>query len=143
MFLCETDNQAQNLNNPSMKKYLVPAQISKLDWILLKLQINSFTEPSKWDNFNLISHIYIYSLNGSTPVGLVFTLNKNEYLKMENTNFQKVCYDVILQVLEIIKLDIPEIDLYSDIYANFVTTIGEKPRIIAHFEKGKIKLVSY
>lgn len=124
----------QDVRNTSMRKYLVPAQITKLDWVLLNIKVSSFSQQTKWDDFGLIAGIDIYSLNEPRFIGITFIINNKQYLKLDNSTQVKVFTDVVFTVFRIIKYSLPEANLNSDIYANFV---GNN-KIIAEFKDGNI-----
>ncbi len=42
---------------PSLKKYLGPAEITKLDWLLLQAQVSSFTNDMRWDDHGLVGSV--------------------------------------------------------------------------------------
>ncbi len=122
------------------KEKLEMANITKLDWILLRIQAETFSQAIKWDDFGLISSISVYSTRRSSPIGMTFTVNKKQYLRMQKGILSKVFSNVVRGAYEIIKYSLPEINLRTDIYANFVLIGGTG--IIAEFQDGKITFLN-
>ena len=119
-----------------LKKYLVPAQVTKLDWILLNIKVDSFSDQTRWDNFGLVQSISIYSIEGAPFIGITFVVDKDIYLKLDNDIVKKTLTDVVESAFRIIKITLPEIKIEKDIYANFMAG-----KVIADFKDGKIRLM--
>ncbi|MBC2713828.1 MAG: hypothetical protein HF978_00795 [Desulfobacteraceae bacterium] len=122
-------------NESPLKKYMEPANISKLDWLLLNVQISSFTGKIAWDEYGLISSVSLYSAKGGRKVGMTFVANKEAYIKVEQHVIDKVFLYAINSVTEIIRHTIPEIKK-ENIYANLVVIHYSGIQLI--FENGKL-----
>jgi len=131
--------EAQGLANDAMQKYLQPAQISKLDWILLGEQTKAFSNLRKgsWDDFGLVMSISVYSTQRSAPIGMTFTLDNKVYIRLQRETLMKVFTDVVNSAYEILRHSLPEARLQSDVYANFVL-VGGTGEIIAEFKQGSV-----
>jgi hypothetical protein len=132
--------KAQDKRNSGIKKYLEPFQITKLDWIVLNLQINTFSDLRRysWDEFGLITGIKVYHIERSAVIGATFTLDNETYIRLNREVISKIFKEAVQNAYDLIKLYIPEIRLDSDIYANFVSKRGLNPIIRAEFHKGKL-----
>lgn len=131
--------EAQGLANDAMQKYLQPAQISKLDWILLEEQTKAFSNLRKgsWDDFGLVMSISVYSTQRPAPIGMTFTLDNKVYIRLPRETLVKVFTDVVNSAYGILRHSLPEARLKSDIYANFVL-VGGTGEIIAEFKQGSV-----
>ena len=123
----------------ALKKYLLPSGITKLDWLLLKTQVESFTQPVRWDDHHLINSVSLYSIPKRAFVGMTFLVNKETYNALSDDIASKVFADVVASACNILKSTIPEVDKDANVYANFVT-IGSGQRVVAEFDKGKAVL---
>ncbi len=137
-FFIRTVCVAQGLANDAMQKYLQPAELSKLDWILLGAQARSFSDLRKgtWDDFSLVTSISVYSVQGSAPIGMTFTLDKSVYIRLPQETLAKVFTDVVHSAYGILRHSLPEARIQTDIYANFVL-IGTN-EIVAEFNQGSV-----
>lgn len=122
-----------------MQKYLQPFQITKLDWILLRAQTESFSQLGKgaWDDFGLVTSISVYRIYLSAPIGMTFTIDNGAYLKLQRDILAKVFEYAVNEAYNILHHSIPEANLQSDVYANFVL-MGGTGAIVAEFKGGRI-----
>jgi hypothetical protein len=119
-------------------KYLKPASITKLDWLLLRAQVESFTLPLRWDNHGLINSVSLFPAHPARGlVGMTFTVNKETYIGLSDDITRKTFADVVLEVCSILKNTIPEVDKGANVYANFVVIGGG---IIAEYKNGSVSL---
>jgi hypothetical protein len=125
-FACTLQLLAEEKKQSVLKELLVPAKISKLDWILLNIQVSAFSEKISWDNFGLVDSIELYSIERGPKIGMTFLVNKNNYLILKNNFLRKTLLDVVEGAFRIVKITLPEINLEKDIYANFITSENRK-----------------
>jgi hypothetical protein len=95
-FACTLQLLAEEKKQSVLKELLVPAKISKLDWILLNIQVSAFSEKISWDNFGLVDSIELYSIERGPKIGMTFLVNKNNYLILKNNFLRKTLLDVEL-----------------------------------------------
>ena len=120
----------------SLKRYLGPADITELDWLLLQAQL-SFTQDIRWDEYGLVDSVSLYAINQRGLVGMVFIVNKERYIALPDDTAKKVFADVVFQTAGILANTIPEVEGGADVYARFVVIRGD---IIAEYEHGQISL---
>ena len=80
----------------SLKRYLGPADITELDWLLLQAQL-SFTQDIRWDEYGLVDSVSLYAINQRGLVGMVFIVNKERYIALPDDTAKKVFADVVFQ----------------------------------------------
>lgn len=119
-----------------LNEYLVPAEITKLDWILMQIQVSSFTQKIRWDDFGLVDSVSLFSIG--PKVGMTILVNKNSFIRLEDNIMKKVFRDIVETTHGIIKFSLPEIELDKDIIASLITV--ENGKIVAKFEDGKIRV---
>ena len=121
----------------SLEKYVKPAEITQLDWLLLRQQTLSFPGDLRWDEYGLIQSITLYALNGPRLIGMTFLVNKQRYIAVPDHVARKVFADAVVQASGILKHSIPEIDHNTNVYANFVIIGGD---IIGEYKKGQVSV---
>ncbi len=122
----------------SLKKYLGPADITKLDWLLLQAQVSSFTKDLRWDDYGLVRSVSLYAINQRGLVGMVFVVNKERYIALPDDTAKKVFADVVFQTANILAHTIPEVEGGANVYANFVVIPGGG--IVAEYKHGQVSL---
>jgi hypothetical protein len=125
---------AQSAQSPGLRKYLQPAGITKLDWLLLKVQVESFTTPTDWDDYDLIKSVSLYA----TPkgqAGMVFVVKKKSYIALPDELLKRVLADVVSVTCKVITVTIPEVKNCANVYASFVAD-----GVIASGYDGKVTL---
>lgn len=140
MFLQTIPQFAAEEEPSALIKYLVPAKITKLDWILLKFQVYS-AKKIKWDDYELIDSIDIYTAYEKDKyyIGLNFFIDNSSYIRLENHIVKKTFLNVIEGAASIIKIIIPELKFEKDILAIFAIT--ETHKIIAKYIDGKFEFI--
>ena len=104
----------------SLTKYVRPAAITELDWRLLQAQVSSFSEHLRWDEYGLVQSVSLFAINERGLVGMTFLVNKQRYIELPDHIVRKVFSAVVVQVSEILKNSIPEIEHGTNVYANFM-----------------------
>jgi hypothetical protein len=118
-----------------IKKYLKPAQITELDWIIMKVNI-VVSDIIPIDSYGLIQHASYQALPRIEKVAISFMVDKDIYFKLGNHTISKVFVDVIEQLFDVLNVLAPEINLKNDVVAYFSFDATKK---IASFENGKLK----
>ena len=139
MIMFSTMVFAENRLN-KLEKYSVPANISLLEWKLLKIQVASFSDTLQWDDFGLITSIELSSTQNPEKILVLFTVNNSQYIKLNNDTLEKVFTNAIEGAYNIIKITIPEADLGENVSAMFLT-VGSAGKTVATYNNGKIKLI--
>lgn len=122
----------------SLKRYLGPADITKLDWLLLQAQVSSFTKDLKWDDYGLVASVSLYAINQRGLVGMIFLLNRESYIALPDDTAKKVFADVVIQTASILVHTIPEVEGGADVHAKFVVIQGGD--IVAEYKHGQVHL---
>jgi len=119
-------------------KYLKPAEITKLDWLLLRAEVESFAPPIRWDTHGLIDSVILYPAHPARGlVGMTFVVNKDSYVGLPDDVVRKTFVDVVNGACSVLRVTIPEVDKGANVYANFVVFGGD---IIAEYKKGIVSL---
>lgn len=136
----DVNSQARK-DDSDLKKYLTPAEITRLDWILLNVKVDSFGGEIAWDDYGIVKEVgpYVAYYKNKHYVGLVVLVDKKQYIKLENHIIEKVFINVVESASEIIKISIPELETKRDVFANFVA-VGKSGEI-AHYIDGKLKFI--
>ncbi len=121
----------------SLKRYLGPADITKLDWLLLQAQVSAFTTDIRWDDYGLVQSVSLYAINPPGLVGMVFLVNKERYIALPDDTAKKVFFDVVFQAANILAHTIPEVKGGANVYANFTVAVGD---IVAEYKHGQVSL---
>lgn len=124
-----------------IERYLKPIEITELDWILLRISIESLSRIDKWDEFGLVTSVSLYKTNLDAAVGMTFTVNNNSYIRSDSDRLKKVFEYVVTSVCQIIKHSVPELDRSKDIYANFIL-VGGTGKIVGEFKKGTVIILN-
>ncbi len=140
LLLCFNVGVYSEANSTELEKYNKPANISQLDWKLLKIQVTRFSETLKWDDFGLITSIDLSSIKNPAKILFVFTVDNSKYFKLTNDVLEKVFKNAVEGAHKIIKISIPEADLEDNIHAIFLT-VGSTSKTIAEYSKGNINLI--
>jgi len=122
-----------------LRKYLQPANITTLDWLLLKAEVSSFARDIRWDEYALVDSVSLYAINQRGLVGMTFLVNKDRFIAVPDAIAKKVFADVVLQACKILKHSIPEVEGAINVYANFVVVRGD---VVATFKQGQVSLES-
>lgn len=123
----------------SLQRYLGPADITKLDWLLLQAQVSSFTQDIRWDgdDYGLVKSVSLYANNQRGLVGMVFLVNKKPYITVRDDIAKKVFADVVIATARILAHTIPEVEGGANVYANFVVISGDT---VAEYQHGQVSL---
>jgi hypothetical protein len=119
-------------SRPTLSKYLQPANITKLDWVLLQAQVLSLSKDIRWDDYGLIESVSVFAINERALVGMSCLVNKQRYIALGNVVVSKIFADVIARAADILKLSIPEVDSTVNVEASFVAVGGE---IVAQYAR--------
>jgi hypothetical protein len=119
----------------NLKKYIRPAEITKLDWLLLKAEVNDFSKDIRWDDHGLIKGVSFFAINGRALVGMTFLVNKEQYIALSGDTTKKVFEDVVFLASNILMYSIPEVKDGANVFAGF-GIIGGK--IVAEFNDGQV-----
>ena len=120
----------------TLGKYLKPAQISELDWLLIRAQVSSFASPLRWDERGLIMSIELYVAKDGL-VGMTFVVDRERYVNAPDDVVTKVFSDAVVQASNILMHTIPEVKGGANVYANFVALGGG---IVAEYQHGHVSL---
>ncbi|MGD0623369.1 MAG: hypothetical protein ABSB32_01475 [Thermodesulfobacteriota bacterium] len=120
-----------------LKKYLEPADITKLDWLLLKAQVSSFSKDIRWDDCGLIDSVSLFAINQRGLVGMTFLVRKQRYIALPDDTAKKVFTDAVLQASRILIHTIPEVEGGANVYANFMAIGGD---LVAEYRHGQVIL---
>lgn len=123
-------------SSTALSKYLRPATITQLDWLLLRAQVNSFAVPLRWDEKGLIMSIDLY-VAGGDRVGMTFVVNRDRYVALTDDVVTKIFSDAVHQASNILVHTIPEVKNGANVYANFVVLSGG---IVAEYQYGTLTL---
>src|ERR1035441_217906 len=75
-------------------KYLQPAAITKLDWLLMKAAVESFTRVRRWDEYHAIDSVVFYPAHPTRGlVGMTFAVNNESYVALSDDVARKVFAD--------------------------------------------------
>lgn len=130
--------RAQSTESPSLRKYLQPAGITKLDWLLLKIQVESSLSQSKrWDDYDLVDSVVLYTAK-ERLVGMTFLVNKKSYIASPDDLLKRVFADDIAKACKVLVATIPEVKHCANVFANFVTI--DVDGVIASGYDGKVTL---
>ena len=121
----------------SLKRYLGPADITKLDWLLLQAQVSAFTTAIRWDDYGLVQSVSLYAINPPGLVGMTFLVSKERYIPLSDDTAKKIFADVVFRTANILANTIPEVEGGANVYANFVVVKGS---IVADYNHGKVSL---
>jgi hypothetical protein len=120
----------------ALNKYLQPAVITRLDWLLLKAEVESFAD-TRWDDHNLIEQVSLYAVNKQALVGMVFVVNNKRYIDLSEDITRKVFTETAIAACNILKITIPEVENCANVNARF-TTSGVGGGVVAEYSKGKM-----
>ncbi|KPK54333.1 MAG: hypothetical protein AMS22_06060 [Thiotrichales bacterium SG8_50] len=123
-------------SSTALSKYLRPAAITQLDWLLLRAQVNSFAAPLRWDEKGLIMSIDLYVAGGGR-VGITFVVNRERYVALTDDVVTKIFSNAVHQASNILVHTIPEVKDGANVYANFVLLSGG---IVAEYQYGTLTL---
>ena len=128
-------------DDSALKKYLIPAEITQLDWILLNLKVDTFSNEIKWDDYGLIEDVDPFAAyhKAKNYVGLIVLVDKKQYIRLENHIIEKVFLNVVDPASKFIKILIPELETKRDILANFIAVGRSKE--IARYVDGKLNFI--
>lgn len=131
--------RAQSAESPDLRKYLQPAGITKLDWLLLHIEVeSSLSQSRRWDDYDLVDSVVLYTAKGRL-VGMTFLVNKKSYIASPDDLLKRVFADDIAKTCKIIVNTIPEVKNCANVYANFVAVGVEG--VIASGYDGKVAFV--
>ena len=120
-----------------LAEYMRPAQITKLDWLLLTAKVESFSGNIRWDEHQLVKSLSLYAIHDRSLVGMTFLVDKERFISVSDDTASKVFADVVLQVTRTLAFSIPEVADGSNIYANFVAVGGD---VIAEYANRHVVL---
>lgn len=121
----------------SLKKYLGPAEITKLDWLLLQAQVFSFRNDIRWDDYTLVSSVSLYAINQLGLVGMTFIINKESYISLSDNTAKKIFANAVYSTSGILASSIPEVEGGANVYATFAVMGGG---LVAEYEHGQVSL---
>ena len=131
---------AADKDGAGLEKYHSPAEITKLDWLLLKIQLYHFTEANViWDDLGLISDVNLFAAKEGRLVGMTFYVNRNAYERLDRSRTKETFLNVLEFVTNAVRFEIPEVVQERDVYANFV--LGQDSTLVAEYEKGALKFI--
>ncbi|MBS1854755.1 MAG: hypothetical protein JST11_05280 [Acidobacteria bacterium] len=120
----------------ALKRYLQPAGITKLDWVLLKAEVESFTGDIRWDKNNVVRSVSLYAARGGL-VGMTFVIDKERYIAVSDETARKTFADVVIGAANILETSIPEVKDGENVYADFVAVGGG---IVGEYANGRVTL---
>jgi hypothetical protein len=120
-----------------LAEYMRPAQITRLDWLLLTAKVESFSGHIKWDESQLVKSVSLFAIHERALVGMTFLVDKERFIDVPNDTASRVFTDVVLQAARVLGVSIPEVRDGSNVYANFVVESGE---VIAEYANRRVAL---
>ena len=122
----------------ALEKYLIPAKITELDWILLRLEVEGFSGVVQYDEYNLIQRGFLTSthVQGKPYIAFLFLVYNDRYIQLEEHMIKKIFLQTLESAAELVKSRIPELKLETDVVAKFMIS-GKK--VIAEYTNGYFK----
>ena len=121
----------------ALQKYMQPAEITRLDWLLLTAKVESFSGDIRWDDHQLVKSLSLFAIHDRGLVGMTFLVDKERFIALPSDTASKVFADVVLQAARILALSIPEVRDGSNINASFVAVGGS---VVAEYANGRVVL---